>query len=81
MLPGSSAAFRVTAAGTEPLTYQWQRDGGILKGATNATLTLTNVTVADLGGYTVRVRDLAGGMELTRRRLVIGSPLRPFTFA
>lgn len=60
VFPGSTAVFRVTAAGAEPVTYQWQRDRRDLEGATNATLTLTNVTLAVLGAYSVTIRDLAG---------------------
>jgi hypothetical protein len=60
VLLGSNATFRVTAAGTAPLTYRWRFDERDLVGATNATLMLTNVTLADLGSYTVVVRDASG---------------------
>ena len=40
---GSNAAFSVTATGTTPLKYQWSLDGAAITGATNTSLSLTNV--------------------------------------
>jgi phospholipase/lecithinase/hemolysin len=53
---GGSATFQVTASPT-PLTFQWQFNGADLAGAISNRLTLTNVTLADLGVYWVIVRD------------------------
>ena len=58
--PGSSVTFSVTAAGAEPLRYQWRRDGVDLAGATNAELALENVQLAQGGRYTARVFNAAG---------------------
>ncbi|MBM3879710.1 MAG: immunoglobulin domain-containing protein [Verrucomicrobia bacterium] len=44
-LMGSTVVFVVEATGTEPLRYQWRRNGANLAGATNATLTLPIVQV------------------------------------
>jgi hypothetical protein len=52
---GSNATFRVTAYGPEPMTYQWQFNGTNITDATNTTLTLTNVQLADEGVYTVLI--------------------------
>ncbi|MHC1765135.1 MAG: SGNH/GDSL hydrolase family protein [Verrucomicrobiia bacterium] len=60
VLLSSNATFRVTATGTAPLVYQWQLDGRELAGATNASLVVSNVALADLGSYTVVVRDANG---------------------
>lgn len=50
---GFNAQFTVSAAGTTPLSYQWQRHNGVefvnVPGATAATLTLSNVAMADNG--------------------------------
>lgn len=40
------------------VTYQWQRDGVAIDGATNATYTVKNV--ADSGSYTVKITDTEG---------------------
>lgn len=58
---GSNAIFRVTAAGTPRLRYQWLRDGQSLPGATNSTYTITNVSSAtSRGPYSCRVTNLFG---------------------
>lgn len=48
---GQSATFSVVAQanGAPLLTYQWQRNGNNIAGATAATYTLTNVTAGDSG--------------------------------
>jgi len=40
VVEGESASFAVTATGTAPLTYQWQRNGTTVAGATAATYAL-----------------------------------------
>jgi hypothetical protein len=54
---GANVSFSVSASGIEPFSYQWQRNDVALAGETNATLTLTNVQVAQAGSYTVVVSD------------------------
>ena len=51
---GQAASFSVTADGTPPLTYQWQRDNADILGENSATLTLPSVGLAD-SGATFRV--------------------------
>ena len=50
---GYDATFTVSAAGTPPLAYQWQRHNGSqfvdIAGATNSTLVLPDVSLADDG--------------------------------
>lgn len=51
---GQSATFRATASGVQPLSYQWQRNGVNITGATSATYTIAAVTPSD-NGATFRV--------------------------
>ena len=44
---GSSATFSVSAGGTGPLTYQWQRNGLDISGANAASYTINSVSAAD----------------------------------
>ncbi len=52
---GGTVTFAVTVGGTPPFTYQWKKDSVNLGSATNATLTLTNVQMADGGSYAVQI--------------------------
>lgn len=60
--PGGSASFSVAASGSPAPTYQWQRNGTSIAGATNATLALANVQAADAGDYRVIVTNSAGSV-------------------
>jgi len=63
VLAGANASFTVGAGGTAPLRYRWSfngtnlTNGGRISGATNATLTLSNVVAGDAGGYRVVVSN------------------------
>ena len=58
-----AASFSVTAKGTAPLTYQWQRDGKPIAGATAATLTIPSALAADNGArFSVVVSNSAGSV-------------------
>ena len=70
-LPGATVTLSVVAGGTAPLSYQWHRDGVTLGGATNATLTLSNVQSSDAGRYTVTVTNAAGSISSNGATLTI----------
>jgi hypothetical protein len=68
---GGSATFSVSATGTEPLTYQWFKDGTALDGATGAELVLNGVTADDAGAYSVEVSNIAGSATSTAATLTV----------
>jgi regulation of enolase protein 1 (concanavalin A-like superfamily) len=49
VLEGEDAIFSVAATGAAPLSYQWQRDGVAIPGATDASYTLETASLADDG--------------------------------
>ncbi|MBI5770412.1 MAG: immunoglobulin domain-containing protein [Verrucomicrobia bacterium] len=71
---GGSATFTVVAGGTGPFTYQWLKDGSPKSGATNATLTLTNVSALDAGNYSVAITGPGGTTISDPVTLTIGLP-------
>lgn len=48
---GGSATFTVEAIGIPPITYQWRRINTPISGATNSTLTLTNLVASNFSSY------------------------------
>jgi glucose/arabinose dehydrogenase len=46
---GGSATFTVVASGTDPLSYQWQRNSSNISGATSTSYTLNNAQLSDSG--------------------------------
>ena len=57
---GVSATFHASALGTPAPTYQWQKDGLALPGATTSSLTVVHATPADGGRYTITATNLVG---------------------
>jgi len=58
VLAGAKATFIATAIGTEPITYQWNRNGVRISGATSATYTTPPTSSADNGtSFTVTVTN------------------------
>ena len=76
IVPGSEVSFSVTATGTAPLSYQWQKgvDGGSfnITGTTTATLTITGVMESDEGGYRCVVTNIAGMDTSNTAKLTVG---------
>ena len=58
--PGGAASFTVTASGNPAPTYQWQKGGVNIAGATGATYTIASVATTDAGNYTAVASNSAG---------------------
>ncbi|MBI2929054.1 MAG: immunoglobulin domain-containing protein [Verrucomicrobia bacterium] len=71
---GANVTFLVAATGTDPLSYQWKKDGADVGGATSATLTRNSVTASDAGSYTVVVSNLAGSATSSAATLTVNVP-------
>ena len=74
VVSGSTASFGVTATGTDPLSYQWLKDGRLLVGATNAAFTLAHVGLVDSGTYSVAVSNGLGLTLSSPAMLTVGNP-------
>ena len=64
--PGQTATFTVTAIGTEPLTYQWKKNGVYITGGTGATSNSYTTPAMGYAGngavYSVVVSNSAGSV-------------------
>ncbi len=60
---GATATFSVKATGSGQLSYQWQRNGAAIDGATSSSYTTAALTAADNGStYVVVVKDVNGSI-------------------
>lgn len=76
---GQPATFEVEASGYGPFTYQWQRNGQDISGATDAVLTLASTTQEDDGAeFRAIVRNDVGQIESVPARLAMISANAPF---
>ena len=71
---GDVAIFAVQAAGSAPLSYQWQFGTTNIPGATMASLVLSNVQPSNAGPYSVMVSNPAGSALSSNALLVVLSP-------
>ncbi|MDB6057033.1 MAG: hypothetical protein JWO95_877 [Verrucomicrobiales bacterium] len=62
---GGNATFSVGVLGIAPITYQWQRLSPVtsISGATNATLTFTNLASTNAGSYRVFIISGSGASD------------------
>ena len=67
---GGTVTLSVVAGGVGPFTYQWQKDGVNVPGATAASYALTAAQVSQAGSYTVAVGNSGG--SVTSSAAVVG---------
>ena len=70
-ISGSAASFSVVASGTEPLSYQWRKDGTAISGATSSTYSISSTSTSDAGSYTVVVTNSAGSATSNAATLTV----------
>ena len=69
---GQAATFQVTASGTAPLGYQWQKNGSNISGANSSSYTTPVTSSADNGAvFTVNVSNSAGTAASTNATLTV----------
>ncbi|QYM78561.1 immunoglobulin domain-containing protein [Horticoccus luteus] len=74
---GTTATFTAAVAPSAfAPTYQWQKDGSDVAGATSATLTIANIQAAHAGSYTVIATNAGGSTTSTAATLVV-TPAAP----
>jgi len=71
---GQTATFSVGAAGTPSLTYQWQKNGADIPGATSSSYTTPATTASDSGSmFRVVVSNTAGGVTSNSAALTVSA--------
>ncbi len=70
--PGGNVTFSVLVSNSPSMTFQWFFNGSVIIGATNSALSLTNVTGANAGVYSVTVANAAGATTNASATLTVG---------
>lgn len=74
---GGAVTFTASFVGTQPITNQWKVDAGSgfvpITGATNTTLTLTNLQLANAGTYALFASNAAGSSNSTPMTLTVSA--------
>lgn len=73
-LVGENYTLSVVLGGTDPFTFQWQKDGTNIAGATDSTLALTNLAVLDSGKYQVIVSNVVAAVQSQEATLDVAPP-------
>lgn len=60
---GTQVTLTATADGTQPFTYQWQKAGVNIPGATSATLVIASFSATDAATYGVTIANSAGSIS------------------
>ena len=75
VLIGGNALLTAVATGTAPISYQWNKDGVPIAGATSTTLSLTNVQPASSGSYGVLATNPGGTATSDAALLTVTPPV------
>ncbi len=70
---GQNVQFSVIATGKPAPSYQWYFNGVAISGATGASLSLTNVSTASAGSYSVTVANTSGSVTSSTASLTVNA--------
>lgn len=77
---GSTVSFTFIATGSQPMSFQWQKNGknlvndGKISGVVSNILTIQNISIGDAANYSVIVGNLYGSMTSSNAALTVLTP-------
>jgi uncharacterized protein GlcG (DUF336 family) len=74
---GFSVTFSVVATGTEPLAFQWRKDGSAIAGATSSSFKIPAAASSDSGAYSVVLSNSVANTVSALARLTVDSSKVP----
>ena len=72
---GETISLVVAASGTEPLRFEWKRDGQVLDEFTGSKVEISDVQAAQGGTYTVTVSNEGGAVTSDEAEVVVNVPI------
>ncbi len=73
--PGSQITLEVAVSGTDPIVYQWRKNGVDIAGATGASLKMDSAQQIDEGTYTVLVSNVLGSVTSAPAAVMVNDPV------
>ena len=74
VVAGALLVLDVAANGSSPVSYQWYQDGAALVGATQSSLQISNISVANQGNYHVVLNNSVSAATSDSATVVINIP-------
>jgi hypothetical protein len=71
---GATVTFSVSATGSDPLSFQWKKNGTAVTGTGSSVLQITSAQAADAGTYLVVVSNSVGSATSNPATLVVNPP-------
>jgi len=78
---GGAAVFSVVATGVPAPTYQWQKDGSAIVGASDSTYRISFANFSSAGVYKVTVSNASGSVVSNSAEVFVGTAQAPSIFA
>jgi alpha-tubulin suppressor-like RCC1 family protein len=76
LIDGGGIGLQVLAYGTQPMRYQWRKDGVDIPGETSYYKNVFNVANIDAGDYTVVISNPLGSVESAAATITVGPWIR-----
>lgn len=76
--PHGQVTFSAAVDGTQPIALQWKHGSTAIAGATNVSLSLSNLQAADAGAYTLVASNAYGVATSQTATLTLGTPSAHF---
>lgn len=72
---GETKTFSAAVGGSDPLTFQWQKNSNNIPNATNSVLTITNLQSTDSGSYRITASNPLGSTNCVAVKLTVVTPI------
>ena len=74
---GTQLYLNAMLQGTQPMQFQWKKDGAIIKGANNSYYSVDSATAGDAGSYTLVATNVAGTSTSSAVAVQVNVPVKP----